>query len=953
MDFLDDITTALGGKGRPTSGARTVKEQEALFRRGATRARGANAPHVRTVDGHPGAVDIAGYTGAPEQLAETLTRAGYPVKRVIRESGKGKNQGTGAHDHVEFEGKTAPGSGGVPATQTRTPQSGVDMSGPSAPVAPMNPSVDPFKMEPVVGALAQNANEQAAAHQDVLGQVTQSLQNTQREREIRAGFLTLQKEAVLKDQEAAARELHEVQAPILAARTEVADRIVKVQKMPWLKREILSMFNPNFDPNHLKEVQDGLTNQINTLGAEYEANAKFHETLINVAAGRFEARDESLRLKAADDLQDLSLSQSGYQLAEARLSTAMQGLSAGSATVQAQAVAKARVLDDLLPQDITTALAQARKGDGVATIGGVPLTIAELTDRSVALENRDINIKQSKMALQAQEMQLVDYNNRKIIDSMSESEINKVIANGGEYNGVQLSQSALTSALADRAQRGSLQAQLATGTMSQATWTQTIDTFNEGTKQFYGRVRGIFGANMPAPLVDHNNRLVAMSRQFEAKLHQAPEAARAQMRVQFMSQIQAEIASRDALVDTMVKSMSTNPKVQNVLGAFARGIQPTGEAAVDGLIALVESGNLPKGMSLSGPAAAAVVATRATVAKVRQKYMAESPENQARLRKGDKALDTKGYAAEVRQAVTQAVTEAYGNKQFTKVVEGLPELAKQSNHPAGKIRPEDWAVSVVQGDAIGLQNAAVTLGIKPELASAIFGPNGSGRDGWAAAQSKNESLKAVSYEKAVGMVGAKQSVATLQELDKTPSATAGFKPSAALTSYVRSPEFHQTIQNYSRNLGRSSLGDMFGDSISQGSLVTTVEKFASGLLRAQGEVEVGYQADNRRKAALYRGDPVRRATVILGGIDGLNEDEEQALLGAVVQQADARPGVSGMDVIANNTQPSRITAEKIDSFILNGKFDDPQLEKFRRIAAKGWAATSRSIDTAMDRYQKQ
>jgi hypothetical protein len=87
-----------------TSGYRTPGEQAALVARGVTRATDSAHTHWRAMDIEPPG-DMT-----PPQLAGMLEGKGLVGVRVIPESGKGRNQGTGRHWHIQWDGVRADGS---------------------------------------------------------------------------------------------------------------------------------------------------------------------------------------------------------------------------------------------------------------------------------------------------------------------------------------------------------------------------------------------------------------------------------------------------------------------------------------------------------------------------------------------------------------------------------------------------------------------------------------------------------------------------------------------------------------------------------------------------------------------------------------------------------------------------------------------------------------------------
>jgi len=100
---VDDIINSVVGTGRLGSGTRTPAEQEELYRRGVTRARGFGPRTSNHVSGVARDVSVKGMTDEQAERAAAALRARYAQEgieaQVLYERG-GKNDGTGRHIHV-------------------------------------------------------------------------------------------------------------------------------------------------------------------------------------------------------------------------------------------------------------------------------------------------------------------------------------------------------------------------------------------------------------------------------------------------------------------------------------------------------------------------------------------------------------------------------------------------------------------------------------------------------------------------------------------------------------------------------------------------------------------------------------------------------------------------------------------------------------------------------------
>ncbi|WP_016745738.1 hypothetical protein [Rhizorhabdus wittichii] len=110
-----------------TSFGRSRSEQDALIARGATSA--TNSHHIPDGTGKPHAMDVKPIPGVTfDDYVKTLRANGVDVIEALEETGKGKNQGTGAHWHVAWR-DAAPSE---PTTVEQAVSRGVAALGPNA-----------------------------------------------------------------------------------------------------------------------------------------------------------------------------------------------------------------------------------------------------------------------------------------------------------------------------------------------------------------------------------------------------------------------------------------------------------------------------------------------------------------------------------------------------------------------------------------------------------------------------------------------------------------------------------------------------------------------------------------------------------------------------------------------------------------------------------------------------
>ena len=100
---LDAVINSVVGAGRLGSGTRTPAEQEALYRRGVTPARGVGARVSNHVSGVARDVSVKGMSDEQAERAAAALRARYAQEGIevqVKYERGGKNDGTGRHIHV-------------------------------------------------------------------------------------------------------------------------------------------------------------------------------------------------------------------------------------------------------------------------------------------------------------------------------------------------------------------------------------------------------------------------------------------------------------------------------------------------------------------------------------------------------------------------------------------------------------------------------------------------------------------------------------------------------------------------------------------------------------------------------------------------------------------------------------------------------------------------------------
>lgn len=943
-DFLDDLSSNLGG--RITSTYRSQAEQDALVRSGAT-----STKHSTHTDGN--GFDYVPKKGqTADQVNAAITALGYPGSHIIDESGHGPNQGTGSHLHISnpnFKGAFLPGatpsSPNVP-TVTQTAAS-------TGPVAPAADPLNPFTASPVVSAAVTQTTQALHNLNDVVTKADGALSQVQAERATAMTESVGKRTAIVNDQDQATQELQTKVAPIFAQRASIAQRQVELAQMSPLKREILGIFSRKYNPDRLAEIDHALAGQASEAGAEYQFATSNRDMLIKDIETRQQGTDALSALQESSANLDKSIANDGFTLATQNLSNAILGIKSGTEVTAAQVQARDVALSQMDPKQLNTAISEAKANGGSAMVNGTPISMAELTHRSQQLQEQDIQLSTAKLGLQAQQLNVQDAAERRLIEHMSPADLQTAINNGGMYHGHTLNQNALTQAFSMSQARTQGLVQQSLTNIDGTTYAAGIDRLNAQNMETARRIQGISGIQVPTAYKSFINSQVATAKMWADKIKTAPEAAKNDLRAAALADIGKRNAGLNDVIDNITNGMTRNKDTQLLLKGWMTGNPVTGQAAAAGLIGMFQGGNgVPKGMKLNGPEAQMFQAAQAAYNGVMQKYGGQ--QSMADIMAGKGKVTKDQFNREVMESVTQAAGSAWNNAQAGQIMPQIPQIAKQSGHPAGNIRPADLAGATHLGDQAATQAMATRLGWTPDQVEQVFGQGGSKAGGYQAIAVKGGKAAQIPYAQATRMYQLDTNTNMLRALDASPSARPGFVPSHALTDFMNSAGFNSTLSSYGSNLPHTSFGSFVGDGISNGTIPDLIGAHGQALHQAVGNIASQDQARIRGQVALYQNDPLKRAGVILAAIPGLNGQDQKALIGAI--QGQVSSGAGALDNVNQYMGGGFITSsavgDQIDSTILHGKFQDPHLEKLRKTAAAHWNEFQQHSDSIVERLLK-
>lgn len=943
-----EATLGITGQRRSGQGDRTRGEQAALNRRGVTPARGGGSAHNIPDTG----LDISmrhGFSAA--EVNQRMTEAGIPGHATF-ERGPRYGEGTAPHIHVDRRGRRTQrrnrNSGGTQVAQTparrETPISEVSADtllgsilGEDGREVPMNqgrhPLVNPFEVEGDMRARADRVEERLGRQEEFFQEFDQRMEEHAANRRARVEETVTTRRKINDTVTTETQSMIENVQPLLQQRTQIAEQLERLANMNPLERGLRGVVDLNYNQRYLQDRLRELDTVLQTHGQNYEFLTGLRERLLTTVTrgDENEAQVENLTLLELDEEgRSVSL---GLQAANQNFAFLGDVVSQNENVVRAQIATVDRFLSERTTSDLASLESQAESAEGGRiVVDGVELTVGEIRQRRLASESQDMAFESQRLALQAGQQEIADRAATQWARNATQTQIEAAINNGGVApNGMRIPQDVLTAQLQDRMTRTQLIASEANQGDPTRVLGQTVGRFAQEMRTVMGRSRSLMGST-PPELAEIVTTFAQESQVMRRRIEQAnregrPELARAltlqvnQRRQEFQQRIN-RVALRQAGGDQ---------RAAGWISTFLSGGNLDAGQAADATLFYAERGSLPAGMRSSTQARAAFNAARQAITQV---------DNEIRGRPNVSRQERQNL---IRQRIAEIVPNAYTANTFNEFVSALPELAQQENHEFAGIARRDFDMARRAGETVPFQEIGRELGISEADARLLFQGQYQGAD-------SGDVTRRFEEMGGRGHVFARQQAVFAEYLDRSPSASPQFRPSRALADLLQRPGIVNRTRTMESLARETSFGDYLSSSMSEGRLTETFAGWSNNFTQQVDDIRVAEVGQSRYQSHWYRTNPIFRARVILAAIPGIEQAEEQALMEAL--EPNYRQQISTSDTIRRVVTGThgRQGTQQLRSIILNQRFNDPGLERIRRIAAQHWDQAASTTDNAVEAY---
>lgn len=952
------ILRAEFGQDSVTSGYRSQAEQDALVKRGVTRA-------TRSSHTYSNGFDLAiGSAKSADEIRQRMRARGIDVTKVIRETGKGSNQGTGAHWHIEIggppsnagnkgnqqmaggtvpqitvQGSRVPGPSGAPNTGVRNQSDRIMNSGPEI-----------ERKQQAVESRVADAGKMLDNYLGVLGQ-SQQAQVTEAQRFVDNA------RGINQQMTEATQDLQRRTQPIFAARQRVLDQAAEIQKMSPIARAIRGFFDLNYNEDYLMSTSS-------KLGAIVKEHADIYSVMQGLHGDALEQSNQLMQINTMmPKLQEehatelVRGAEMSLQHATTDLGATMDGVQNQVQLITSQNAARNDILSRIDGPTAVQLLGQAEQSGGVVSFNGVTLSAQELRERGQQIEQYDIQNENARMAIAAGRADLHDKNAMRMMEYMTDAQIETAIENGGVIDGVQLPAGALTEEKTRRVQRAVQAAEVNEFVATPLAAAQEAERAAAQNQSMMRRADSIFG---PGAIADESiafsNRIIELSTRIREMT--AAGASPVELGV-VRSQLQsARQQFQKSVQEKVTRLVGNDQEGAAYVTSYMMGDTVTPGAAADMMVHFASRGGLPAAMESSPLGQNAMGQVMKTIQDVQNEV---GPNGSRRF--SSHAAAAKEAARRLANPGTpegQALRSATTGLRYQQMFSNLPTLARNKDnvatHPFGKINTKAFAQASRRADSEGYAEIATELGISAnELVQIRMGKPVTGVD----AEVVTKANSAVTGQR----IAAAQQRHLVTLLDQMPAVSNQMSNSSLMMDFLESPTAQSNIIAVEGLTQYGGIGDWMAGSVSRGGLLSEMSGYTQGFRAAVDETEQEIRSQSARLARGYRNDVPRRTAAILQTIPGMTRGDVVALVSAIgpmlpkgsPQEQDALRSAKMLDqgnrALGNEgyrTDLARMQIQAVDNIILNHKFEDPNLEKIRRRAQGNWLESSRAADNMID-----
>lgn len=712
-------------------------------------------------------------------------------------------------------------------------------------------------------------------------------------------------------------ELKDKVVPVFQARSRIADQLDKINSMNPLERGIRGIFDLNYDQDYLERQLDNYDRTLQARAADYDYLNKLHGVAMQEVERRYNLDTAIPSLLAKQAEEDIGLTGMRLTHTTGMLGSLREQVETETQLITAKALAREDLLLRLDTPTVQGLMAEAEQAGGIVKYNGVEFSYRELRDRIAAVEHQELQTEAYRMAIAGSRMDMAEKFAVNIAKSLTRSQLETAINNGGVYNGVQLPQDLLTDLFRTAVGRDEIRAEVATRSLPAKTALQIGSSYLNQSLGLYERGKSLFGNDAiqgGAPIMTQGAALVR--RLTEAtKNGEPPEVITA-----LTQQIIENSNNYSKFIDGQILQRAGGDKrAAGYLKGFVTGSQLSAGTAAEALTYFAVKGNLPEGVALSPEASKIFKEAQAAVREIRD----------SRRPLGKKVSEQELISA-VQERITKKAGRILGQARHDRIFSSLPQAAKAAGNPFGKLGGNQWNRIIAEAKNSAAEAVAAELQTTPDVVLRMQTTGKPVSNSESDKQLYSNWLAVAPKYNAVEM----QTIVSLLDVEKP--IVAGKPNSELMAEFMSSPQFSQTIQTYGQSLGSQSMAEYLVNPLAAGQTEINFSRTLEELRNAQANIYNAKRKIAQNPSTTLLLQPRKRTSMVLASIPEVGKHGAAALAPFVDSVFDNYQKNQGFSGFRSPNAAFMAEDEMLFTAMQTAKFEDPRLEAWRKAAVRGW-----------------
>ena len=699
--------------------------------------------------------------------------------------------------------------------------------------------------------------------------------------------------------------------PVFQARGRIADQLDELATMNPLERSLRGVFDLNYDQEYLEGQLDRFDRTLEARSSDNEMMQSLHTVALGEINRRYAMDTAIPNLMVEQANADMGLTAMRIQNTAGMLGNLKDSINSESTIIAARANARGDMMNQLDTPTLVQLQQQAQSGSGTVSFNGVEFSEAELRQGVNQRNALELNMEGARNAMALGRMDMADRFATNITSSLTRSQIDAAIANGGIHEGIQLNQLELANAQQAAGERDQRTAQQVANAMPAKLALETATAYMQQATVNHTRSRQLLGDEAMRPSAG----LVRIGADLTHRLAQATrDGAPPEVITELVRQIGVNSQAYNEQVDaTILRSVGGDTIAAGFIGGFIRGVPLDSAASQNAMVHFAVKGTMPDGVAFSDSARQVFREYAAAVQTVREQA-------------GSTRLSEDTLKQRVSAMMAERVPAIMGRQRHDEIYGALPEYARNIGNNFGNFPESQWAsirssaaLDAATAFATTLQTSRENVQTMVRTGQPIPGPDG-------------PALFA-RFEEQYDKYNSFEMLSTVKLVDQQPQIVPGQRNSTLMIDMLRGPEMQNALRIDHQARGSHSVAEYLVNPMAYGAVQTNLGSTAQGLLDGQAEADQIERQIMQNPGLNMLTVPTQRTAMMLKSIPDVGMTGAATLAPFTQQFFESYTPDWG---IQSTNERFRAQDAAFKSALQAHRFDDPTAETYRRAALSNW-----------------